>query len=91
MLGGINRDSFQKTVRLITKSIFESTDSTNIYIYHKISYRCHSFVGIILPVWNSACVPVAQWLEHCVSSANVVGSIPREHTYWQKMYNLNAL
>ncbi len=29
------------------------------------------------------CVPVAQWLEHCVSSAKVVGSIPREHTYWQ--------
>ncbi len=34
-------------------------------------------------------VPVAQWLEHCVSSAKVVGSIPREHTYWQKMYSLN--
>ncbi len=29
-------------------------------------------------------VPVAQWLEHCVSSAKVVGSIPREHMYWQK-------
>ncbi len=28
-------------------------------------------------------VPVAQWLEHCVSSAKVVGSIPREHMYWQ--------
>ncbi len=28
-------------------------------------------------------VPVARWLEHCVSSAKVVGSIPREHTYWQ--------
>ncbi len=28
-------------------------------------------------------VPVAQWLEYCVSSAKVVGSIPREHTYWQ--------
>ncbi len=27
--------------------------------------------------------PVAQWLEHCVSSAKVVGSIPREHTYLQ--------
>ncbi len=27
------------------------------------------------------CVPVVQWLEHCVSSAKVVGSIPREHTY----------
>ncbi len=26
-------------------------------------------------------VPVTQWLEHCVSSAKVVGSIPREHTY----------
>ncbi len=26
-------------------------------------------------------VPVAQWLEHCVSSAKVVGSIPREHMY----------
>ncbi len=26
-------------------------------------------------------VPVVQWLEHCVSSAKVVGSIPREHTH----------
>ncbi len=26
-------------------------------------------------------IPVAQWLEHCVSSAKVVGSIPREHIY----------
>ncbi len=26
-------------------------------------------------------VHVAQWLEHCVSSAKVVGSIPREHMY----------
>ncbi len=26
-------------------------------------------------------VPVAQWLELCVSSAKVVGLIPREHTY----------
>ncbi len=26
-------------------------------------------------------VPVAKWLEHCVSSAKVVGSIPREHMY----------
>ncbi len=29
-------------------------------------------------------VPVAQWLEHCVSSAKFVGSIPREHTYTDK-------
>ncbi len=26
-------------------------------------------------------------VEHCVSSAKVVCSIPREHTYWPKMYN----
>ncbi len=26
-------------------------------------------------------VPVAQWLEHCVNSAKVVGSNPREHMY----------
>ncbi len=31
MLGGINRDSFQKNVRL--SSFFLSIDSTNIYIY----------------------------------------------------------
>ncbi len=30
---------------------------------------------------SSARVPVAQWLEHCVSSAKVVGSTPREHMY----------
>ncbi len=34
--------------------------------------------------YNGAIVPVAQWLEHCISSAKVVGSIPREHMYWQK-------
>ncbi len=28
-----------------------------------------------------SCIPMAQWLEHCVSSTKVVGSIPREHTY----------
>ncbi len=26
-------------------------------------------------------VPVARWLEHCVNSAKVVGSNPREYTY----------
>ncbi len=31
-------------------------------------------------------VPVAQWLEHCVSSAKVVGSIPREHILTINVY-----
>ncbi len=38
-------------------------------------------------MWNNSgivYVPVAQWLEHCVSCAKVVGSIPREHTYDKK-------
>ncbi len=34
-----------------------------------------------LMIINIIPVPVAQWLEHCVSSAKVVGSIPREHMY----------
>ncbi len=34
-------------------------------------------------------VPVAQWLEYCVSSAKGCGFNSQEHTYWQKMYNLN--
>ncbi len=33
---------------------------------------------------QSARVPVAQWLEHCISSAKVVGSIPREHRLTKK-------
>ncbi len=30
-------------------------------------------------------------VEHCINSAKVMGSILREHMYWQNMYNLNAL
>ncbi len=40
------------------------------YLIKLVNYSC---------ILNS--VPVAQWLEHCVSSTKVVGSIPREHTY----------
>ncbi len=35
------------------------------------------------PCLTGQSVPVAQWLEHCISSAKVVVSIPREHMYWQ--------
>ncbi len=38
---------------------------------------------VFLLLFSSYCVPVAQWLEHCVSSAEVVGLIPRKHMYWQ--------
>ncbi len=36
---------------------------------------------LLLPSSGSSCGSV---VEHCVSSAKVVGSIPREHTYWPK-------
>ncbi len=34
----------------------------------------------VLETWYCSCGSV---VEHCVSSAKVVGSIPREHIYWQ--------
>ncbi len=49
-------------------------------------------------IWNSGLVMLYKlyilflWLtglEHRISSTKVVGSIPREHTYCQKMYSLN--
>ncbi len=51
------------------------------------SWICYLSININtkrINLFLCSCVPVAQWLEHCVSSAKVVGSIPREHTYGQK-------
>ncbi len=48
----------------------------------------HSQIELCLMVIS---VPVAQWLEYCVSSAEVVGSIPRNTHTDKTMYNLNAL
>ncbi len=39
---------------------------------------------------TAKCVPVAQSI--ALAMQKFVGSIPKEHTYWQKkMYSLNAL
>ncbi len=52
--------------------------------YEHTGFSANSFTVISLQ-WlmnqMSLCVPVAQWLEHCISSAKVVGSIPRDHMY----------
>ncbi len=48
---------------------------------HSVEYKAQSRRNIC------SCGSV---VEHGVSSAKVVGSIPREHTYWQKMYSLNV-
>ncbi len=53
-----------------SQSLFVLMDITNLVI-----------IIINNNVFTFSHVPVAQWLEHCVSSAKVVGSIPREHTY----------
>ncbi len=54
-----------------------SNDAENSVLqYQNKLYRNNVYIVI-------KCVPVAQWFEHCVSSAKVVGSIPREHMYWQ--------
>ncbi len=37
------------------------------------------------------CSCVAQWYSIASAAQKVVGSIPREHMYWKKMYNLNAI
>ncbi len=44
-------------------------------------------VGPILPHLKFSCGSV---VEHCVSSAKVVGSIPREHILTIQMYSLNS-
>ncbi len=68
------------------------TDAETLGSYHKLnSYYDYYMQTPHLPALlgesetfcKKACVPVAQWLEHCFGSAKVVGSIPREHTYSQ--------
>ncbi len=46
-----------------------------------ISLDVHMYHNFYAKYNLNKCVPVAQCLEHCVSSAKVVGSIPREHIY----------
>ncbi len=42
------------------------------------SYACHVFLCM-------SSVPVAQWLSIALAEQKVMGSIPREHTYWQNL------
>ncbi len=60
----------------LTRKIHEQQQKQKVY-HDKKAREWNFCVGdpVLTPV------PVAQWLEHCVSSAKVVGSIPREHMY----------
>ncbi len=50
---------------------------------HSHSYSTYLFIieCVMNHIYRHIYVPVAQWLEHCISNAKVVGSIPREHMY----------
>ncbi len=44
-------------------------------------FLVHWKIFVLVLIINSLLFSEAQWLEHCVSSAKVVGSIPWEHMY----------
>ncbi len=54
-------------------------ENLNLKKCNKITLQLHNVMLELPGLYN--CVPVAQWLEHCASSAKVVGSIPRKHMY----------
>ncbi len=57
----------------------------------QIIIKSYSVLCTITPLCTMPLYSCGSVVEHCVSSAKVVGSIPREHTYWQNMYNLSVL
>ncbi len=59
--------------------IFPSQQPT--LVNQLLTVNRHDYFKLKLNYIRKNKVPVAQWLEHCVSSAKVVGSIPREHIY----------
>ncbi len=66
-----------KPQTFIAKEAGCSQSAVSKHVNRKLSRRKNcGRTSCVLPS-----VPVVQWLEHCVSSAKVVGSIPREHTY----------
>ncbi len=59
-----------------------------VFFYFNVSFCPFFVIGLLSGIYLHTeslvqlfNVPVAQWLEHCVSSTKVMGSIPREHTY----------
>ncbi len=75
----------EKKGRLSTENVIKMTPGLTKYATSRIEdiKSCFNLflAEPIEKIWREDCVPVAQWLEHCVSSAKVVASITREHTY----------
>ncbi len=56
-----------------------------VHVKISFAYGMRLLFECVIPISCGAVV------EHCIRNVKVVGSIPREPLYWQKMYNLNAL
>ncbi len=67
----------QACLDLIVLSVFEAAAKD----LDKLTETITSYISFCEDMCIPTSIPVANWLEHCVSSAKVVGLIPREHTY----------
>ncbi len=70
----------QVSQALLHVPLVSETDSHAQNSHYWSNLLCQAILQPLLQA-SLHSVPVAQWLEHCVSSAKVVGSIPREHMF----------
>ncbi len=76
--------TYDDTCVIQVKCVFcDSVDSVSSECHYRKQNAFLHLTALLFHVIVYVNTLVAQWLEHCVSSTNVVGSIPREHKYWQ--------
>ncbi len=75
----ISLNSHQKKLRSL-EVVFDLCEKGLIWIMED----GNAFCIYIPPSASTTLCSCGSVIEQCVSSAKVVGSIPREHTYWQK-------
>ncbi len=87
-MGRLVRDDRKATVTQITTGYKQSMQNTSLNAQHVKPRSKWATTAEDEVKKKCSCGSV---VEHCVSSAKVVGLIPREQSYWQKMYSLNVL
>ncbi len=88
----INRETFGQMLlgRLRTRHESNKRVKDTMLVVHALQIHAQRWPVSFHDSWrykrciSTNSVPVAQWLEHCDSSAKVVGSIPREHILTKK-------
>ncbi len=86
---GVQPEVYEATRRRFVHKENKNNDFIQQFLLLCVTYLKHA--SIIYCEWYSIySVHVAQWLEHCVSSTKVVGSIPSEQIMFtdKNMYNL---